>query len=191
MECESNVHRVYRIDRNHYFSSRLQASSSAEMSQFLQTVGSNGLPQHTQFPYAPAIFSRFGKHCSYVAFGKIHFTPNLLPAQNVVFGLCSRRSFYPSGHTLPLLYSASLSTLALVHVLSVALLRPVSSILLSFAGGASPSVDLLALRSHLLLKFFRRPLHAAALARRNSRDPPLSVMKKSRAPQDLHRHAVV
>ena len=49
-----------------------------------------------------------------------------------------------------------------------------SSILLSFAGDASPSVDLLALRCHLLLKFYRSP---AALARRNSTDPSLSVLR--------------
>ena len=47
---------------------------------------------------------------------------------------------YPSGYSLPLLCSASFLALALVHVLSVALLRPVSSILLSFAGDASPPV---------------------------------------------------
>ena len=64
----------------------------AEMPQFLETVGSNCLPQHTQFPYAPTSFSRFGKHCSYVTCGKIHFTPKLPPVQNVVFDLRSRRS---------------------------------------------------------------------------------------------------
>ena len=47
---------------------------------------------------------------------------------------------YPSGYSLPLLCSASFLALALVHVLSVAFLRPVSSILVSFAGDASPSV---------------------------------------------------
>ena len=49
----------------------------AEMSQFLEAVGNNGLPQHTQFPYALASFSQFGKHCCYVAFSKIHCLPNL------------------------------------------------------------------------------------------------------------------
>ena len=51
---------------------------SAEMSQFIETVGNNGLPQHAQFPYALASFSQFGKHCCYAAFGKIHCLPNLL-----------------------------------------------------------------------------------------------------------------
>ena len=47
----------------------------------------------------------------------------------------------PSLHyTLQLLCSGSFSALALVHVLSVALLRSFSSLLLSFAGDASPSV---------------------------------------------------
>ena len=59
----------------------------AEMSQLREAVDSNGLPQHTQFPYAPAIFSRFDNYYSYVAFGKIHFIPKLLPVQNVVFDL--------------------------------------------------------------------------------------------------------
>ena len=63
---------------------------------------------------------------------------------------------YPSGYLLPLLCSTSFSALALVHVLSVALLRPVLSILLSLASDASSSVGILALRFHLLLKFFRR-----------------------------------
>ena len=63
-----------------------------EVSQFLEAVGSNGLPQHTQFPYAPTSFSRFGKHCSYVAFGKIYFISKLLPVQNVVFDFRSRKS---------------------------------------------------------------------------------------------------
>ena len=45
----------------------------AEMPQFLQAVGSNGLARHTQFPYALASFSRFGKHWCYVALDKIHF----------------------------------------------------------------------------------------------------------------------
>ena len=76
---------------------------------------------------------------------------------------------YPPGHSVPLLYSASLSALALVHVLFVALLRPVSSILLSLAVDASPSVGLLLLPCHLLLKFFRIPKRPAALARGNSR----------------------
>ena len=49
----------------------------AEMSQFLEAVGNNGLPQHTKFPYALASFSQFGKHCCYVAFSKIHCLPNL------------------------------------------------------------------------------------------------------------------
>ena len=76
---------------------------------------------------------------------------------------------YPSGHSLPLLSSAFLSALAMVYVLSVALLRSVSSILLSFAGDASPSIGLLALRSE-------RPLRVAALARGSYRDPSLGAM---------------
>ena len=56
---------------------------------------------------------------------------------------------YPSGYSLPLLGSASLLALALVHALSVALLRSVSSLLLSFAGNASPSVGLPALLSRI------------------------------------------
>ena len=47
---------------------------------------------------------------------------------------------YPSGYSPPLLCSASLSALALVYTLSVALLRSFSLLLLSFAGYASPSV---------------------------------------------------
>ena len=130
----------------------------AELPEFLQAVGSNGLPQHAQFPYARARFSRFGKHYSYVAFGKIHFyTKTATSSERRLLSHVRGEAPYPSGHSLPLLCSASLSALALMHVLSVALLRPVSSILLSFAGDASPSVGLLALRSHLLL-------NAAALA---------------------------
>ena len=52
---------------------------------------------------------------------------------------------YPSGYSLPLLDSASLVALALVHALSVALPRPVSSLLLAFADDASPSVGFSAL----------------------------------------------
>ena len=48
----------------------------AEMPQFLQAVGSNGLPQHTQFLYAFARFSRFGNHCWYVPFRKFHCLAN-------------------------------------------------------------------------------------------------------------------
>ena len=128
-----------------------------EMAQFLHAVGSNGLPQHTQFPYELASFSRSGKHCCYVEFRQIHCLPKLLPIQDVVFYLFTGRAPYSSGRSLPLLFSASLSALALVHVFSVALLRPVSLILLSFPGDALPSVGLLALRSHLLLKVYRRP----------------------------------
>ena len=54
---------------------------------------------------------------------------------------------HPSGCSLPLLSSASLLTLALVHALSMALLRPFLSLLLFFAGDASPSVGLPALLS--------------------------------------------
>ena len=50
----------------------------AEMSPFLEAVGNNGLLQHSQFRYALASFSQFGKHCCYVAFGKIRCLPNLL-----------------------------------------------------------------------------------------------------------------
>ena len=64
----------------------------AVMFEFLESVGNNGLLHHTQFLCALASFSRFGKHYSYVAFGKIHFLPKLLPVQNVVFNLRSRRS---------------------------------------------------------------------------------------------------
>ena len=119
----------------------------AEMCQFLELVGNNGLPHDTQFAYALASFSRFGKHYSYVAFGKKYFIPKLLPVQNVVFDLRSRKTSYPSGHSLPLLGLAPLLALALVHALSMALLRPFSSFLLSFAGDASPSVGLPALLS--------------------------------------------
>ena len=63
---------------------------------------------------------------------------------------------------------------SLVHVLSVALLRPVSSILLSFAGDASHSVF-----SRFYYAIFSEVLqktHTAALARGSFRDPtPLSV----------------
>ena len=86
----------------------------AEMPQFLQAVGSNGLPQHTQFSYALANLSF------------LTYVPGGAPE--------------PPGHSLPLLCSASFSALALVHASSVSLLRPVSSILLSFSGDASPSV---------------------------------------------------
>ena len=64
----------------------------AEMPQSLQVVGSNGLPQHTQFPYALVSFSRFGKHSCYVTFRKTHGLPKLLPVQNVVFVIRSGRS---------------------------------------------------------------------------------------------------
>ena len=64
----------------------------AEMPQFLEAVGSNSLPQHTQFPYAPTSFSRFGKYCSYATCGRIYFIPKLPPVQNVVFESRSRRS---------------------------------------------------------------------------------------------------
>ena len=164
MGCEPTVHRVHRIDRNHYFSSRLQALLLCGDASVLQAVGSNGLFQHTQLPYALASFPRFGKHYSYVAFGKIHFfIRTVTSSERRHLSHVRRGASYPSGHSLPLLCLASLSALALVHVLSVALLQPVSSILLSFAGDALPSVDLLALRSHLLL-------NAAALAQGNSRD---------------------
>ena len=141
----------------------------AEMSQFLEAVGSNGLPQHAHFPYALAIFSRFGKHCSCVAFGKNHFILKLL-CQFKTSSLTYVRGGapYPSGHSLPLLWSASLSALALVHVLFVAFLRLVCSILLSFASDASPSIGHLALPSHPLLKSFRRPKLPAVLARGNT-----------------------
>ena len=64
----------------------------AKMSRFLEAVGDSGLPQHTQFPYALASFSRFGKHFCSVAFRKIHRLPSLLPVQNVAFDLRSGRS---------------------------------------------------------------------------------------------------
>ena len=64
----------------------------AEMFRFLEAVDNNGLPQHTRVPYAFASFSRFGKHYSYITFGKINFVPKLLPVQNVVFDLRSKRS---------------------------------------------------------------------------------------------------
>ena len=154
MHCESTAHRVPRIDRNHYFSSRLQVFYCAQMSQFLEVVGSNGLPQHTQFPHALGSISRFGKFCCHVAFRKIHCLPNCYQFRTSFLTYVPGGAPYPLGHSLPLLCSAPFLTLALVHVLSVALLRPVSSILLSFPGDASPSVGLLALRSRLL-KFFR------------------------------------
>ena len=50
---------------------------------FLKAVGSNGRPRHSQFPYAPASFSEFGKHYSYVASGKNHFILKPLRAPNV------------------------------------------------------------------------------------------------------------
>ena len=80
-----------------------------KMPQFLQAVGSNGLPQHTQFPYALASFSRFGKDCFYVAFRKIYCLPKLPPAQNVVFDLRSGGS------------SLSVRAFASTHMLSVPL----------------------------------------------------------------------
>ena len=132
---------------------------------------------HTQFPYALANFSRFGKHCCYVAFRKFHCSPNRYQFRTLFLTYVPGGAPYPSGHPLLLLCSASFLALALVFVLSVALLRPVSSILLSFAGDASLSVDLLALRSHLLLIFYRSYSLVAALARRNSRDPTLSVLR--------------
>ena len=60
-----------------------------------------------------------------------------------------RRAPYPSGYSLSLLGSALLLALALVHALSVALRRPFSSLLLSFAGDTSPSVGLPALLSRI------------------------------------------
>ena len=60
----------------------------AEVFQFLESGGNNGLPHHTQFSYAS--FSRFDLHYVYVAFGNIHFLLKLLPVQNVVFYLTFR-----------------------------------------------------------------------------------------------------
>ena len=74
----------------------------------------------------------------------------------------------PSGYSLPLIGSASFLVLTLVHALSVALLGPFSSLLLSFAGDISPSVGLPYLTLPFSLKFFRRPEHPAAQARGNS-----------------------
>ena len=73
----------------------------------------------------------------------------LLPDQNVVLTYVRGEAPYPSGYSLPLLGSASLLALALVHALSVPLLRPVSSLLLSFACDVSPSVNLPALPSRI------------------------------------------
>ena len=62
------------------------------MVHFLKSVGSNGLPYHTQFTYAPVSFSQLDMHYSYVAFRKTHFLPKLLSDQNVIFNSRSRRS---------------------------------------------------------------------------------------------------
>ena len=121
--------------------------SQSETVHLLESLGSNGFPCRTQFAYAPAGFSQHGTHYSYVAFGKTHVQLKLLPDQNVVFNSRLRRSFLSARYYLPLLGSASLLALALVHALSVALPRPVSSLLLSFVGDASPSIGLLPLLS--------------------------------------------
>ena len=51
--------------------------------------------------------------------------------------------------------------------------------------------ELYLLLCHLLMKFFRRPLRAAALAQGNPRDPTLSVMNEPRAPRDSYGHVMV
>ena len=132
--------------------------STAQRSQFLQAVDSNGLPQHTQFPYALASFSRSASIAVTSHSVKLIEYQNCYQFRTSCWTYVPGGASYPSGHSLPFLCSASLSALAQVHVLSLALLRPVSSILLSFAGDGSPSVGLQALRSHLLLKFYKRPL---------------------------------
>ena len=71
----------------------LQAASAFTTRRFflfLETVGSNGVLRHTQFPNAPASFSEFGKHYSYVALGKIHIILKPLPAPNIAL-TCVRR----------------------------------------------------------------------------------------------------
>ena len=64
-------------------------------------------------------------HSGCVGFG------GLLPEQNVVFDLRSRRSSLSVRVLVPFLGSASFLALVVVHALSVALLRPVQSLLLS------------------------------------------------------------
>ena len=90
VDCESIVHGVYRTDHNHNSSSRMRALLlHGFFSSFLRRWVANGRPRHSQFPYAPASFSEFGKHYSYVALGKNHFILKPLPAPNVIFDLRS------------------------------------------------------------------------------------------------------
>ena len=68
------------------------------------------------------------------------FIPNCYQFRTSSLTYVRGEALYPSGYSLPLLCSAFLSALALVHALSVALLRPFSLLLLSFARDASPSM---------------------------------------------------
>ena len=65
----------------------------AGMSQFLEVVGNNGLPQHTQFPYAQA--SLHSATFAVMSHSVILFFTKLLSVHNVVFDLRSRRSSLP------------------------------------------------------------------------------------------------
>ena len=96
-----------------------------------------------------ASFFQFGKHYSYVAFGETPFYQNCYQFRTLSLTYVRGGGPYPSGYSLPLLCSAFLLPLALVFALSVALWRPVSSLLLSFAGDALSSV----VRPALLSKF--------------------------------------
>ena len=96
-----------------------------------------------------------------------------VPVQNVVFDLRSGRSSlsvreFTSNSMLSVLRGAGSGACALRGTLATCLVN---------LADASLSVGLLALRSHLLLIFYRSYFLVAALARRNSRDPTLSVLR--------------
>ena len=141
------------------------------MSQFPEAVGSNGLPQHTQFPYALASFSRFVKHCCYVAFRKC-IVWQTVTSSDRRFDLRSGRSYpslsaFASTPMLSVLLGAGSSPCILYLTSATGLVNPAIFRRWRFALGV-----FLALRSDLiLLKFFRSHLPAAALARGNSRTP--------------------
>ena len=156
MDCESTGYRVHLIDRNHYFS-RLQAFLLCGNVSVLEAVGIAVFHNKPSFRMSlqaslDSVIIAVTSHSVKFIVYKDCYQFRTSPLTYVPGGAPN-----PSGHSLPLLCPASRSALALVHVLSVARLGPVSSILQSFAGEASPAVDLLALRSHLLLKFYRRP----------------------------------
>ena len=149
-----------------------------EMPQFLQAVGSNGLPQYTQFPYALASFSRLGKHCCYVAFRKTHCLPKLLPVQIVVFDFRSRKSclsarVFASTPMLSVLLGAGSGVCALRGTPATGLVNAAILHRRHFALGRSTTSPLPSSAECSS----EDPYGPVALAPGNSRDPLLSLMR--------------